>query len=106
MDPASIIGLVAGSLTISTRVASGIRDLYNLHDRWRNAERDVELILGKIGVITAALYNIQSWAERQEDDIILRCLESGIRCTTMVISGIEAHITNVKDGRFRDRVRQ
>ncbi|EPE28390.1 Protein kinase-like (PK-like) [Glarea lozoyensis ATCC 20868] len=110
MDPATVIGLISGCLSIATTTVNTIKSLSGLKEQYARIEQDMSLLSGRINTICAALYNIDKWARKsQAKDIIASptgpCLESSIQSCMIVISGVEEHAQAVSSLKVRDKIR-
>jgi hypothetical protein len=110
MDPATVIGLISGCLSIATTTVNTIKSLSGLKEQYARIEQDMSLLSGRINTICAALYNIDKWARKsQAKDIIASptgpCLESSIHSCMIVISGVEEHAQAVSSLKVRDKIK-
>jgi hypothetical protein len=62
-DPASILGLISASLTITMRAATIGKDLHTLTSRFKSANKNVRQILVHISAIRIAARSLSSWLE-------------------------------------------
>jgi hypothetical protein len=63
MEPLSIIGAVAACGELVTMIARVTSNLHTLKTRWTEGARSLQLLIGKLSSIRAALIQIKDWAE-------------------------------------------
>jgi uncharacterized protein YqgV (UPF0045/DUF77 family) len=110
MDPASIIGLISGCLSVASTAVKTINTLHGLKEQYARIEQEMSLISGRINTICAALHNIEKWARNSDSITILAfptgtSLECSIKSCMIVISGVEEHAQAVKRLRVKDKIK-
>jgi hypothetical protein len=111
MDPATIISLVGGCISLAKITVTTIHSAYELKDKFDNVEYSVQGLISKLNSIQFSLSMIENWARHGEgrkanNPELFAHLESSIRSCTVVISGINAKVSQKDDKPgVKDRLR-
>ncbi|KAE9373187.1 hypothetical protein N431DRAFT_455978 [Stipitochalara longipes BDJ] len=107
MDPATVIAMVGSGLTIATKT---LKTLNEICDKLKNVGQNVQLIVAKLSSIRAALIQLQILVKdgstmRFMTPQLRADLVSAINPCTIVMKGIEQHISLVNKGWFNGKAR-
>jgi hypothetical protein len=109
MDPVSVVGLASACFTLAMKVTSTAKDLHDLRDKYASVEQNINFLISKLSLVGSSVSSLSQWLE---DPSRLRLandsedsLRSSIKFCTIVVDGINVHISSIKQEHSRPGLR-
>ncbi|KAK8182950.1 hypothetical protein BC567DRAFT_221252 [Phyllosticta citribraziliensis] len=104
MDPASVISVTGACLTAIVRTS---RELNEIIAKAKHTDKQVSLILARLGTIRATISQLQSWLHSDQNisPQVVTDLRTAIESCEIVVREVESHVLRVKSGWLGGKIR-
>jgi len=101
MEPLSIVGAVSSIVAITEVATRCISSLRTLQQRWTGADWTVNLLVGQLATLKAALFQIREWSaenlstEPQHHQLVMD-LDTSLESCKILIAVIDSHVSTLE----------